>query len=67
MDCALIERPEQVATPPFSKRALWFGRRLAWRLMRTDRMEFDDMPDRIKRDLGLMDGREPRYEREFWR
>jgi hypothetical protein len=26
------------------------------------RLDLDEMPERLKRDLGFLDGREPRYE-----
>lgn len=28
----------------------------------SSQLDLDAMPDRVKRDLGFMDGREPRYE-----
>jgi hypothetical protein len=31
-------------------------------MMRTDKLDLEVMPDRVKRDLGFLDGREPRYE-----
>ncbi|WP_283194097.1 hypothetical protein [Rhizobium sp. AN80A] len=34
-------------------------RGLAVRLARPDRLDLEGMPDRVKRDLGFMDGREP--------
>ncbi|EJL57174.1 hypothetical protein PMI09_01191 [Rhizobium sp. CF122] len=67
MDCAAIEQDRQArAAGTFS----WLsdlGRRLLRRLSGWDRLELEGMPDRVKRDLGFMDGREPRYNREFRR
>jgi hypothetical protein len=34
----------------------------ARKMMRTDKLDLEVMPDRVKRDLGFLDGREPRYE-----
>jgi hypothetical protein len=31
------------------------------------KLDLDAMPDRVKRDLGFLDGREPRYEDERMR
>jgi hypothetical protein len=31
------------------------------------KLDLDAMPDRVKRDLGFLDGREPRYEDEQMR
>lgn len=31
------------------------------------RLEVEDMPDHMKRDLGFLDGRDPRYDREWTR
>jgi hypothetical protein len=31
------------------------------------KVDLDDMPDRVKRDMGFLDGREPRYEDDLRR
>ncbi|KAA0700580.1 hypothetical protein DTW90_02710 [Neorhizobium sp. P12A] len=31
------------------------------------KIDLDDMPDRVKRDMGFLDGREPRYEDDLRR
>ncbi|MEK1896687.1 MAG: hypothetical protein AAAB20_25995 [Rhizobium sp.] len=67
MDCAAIEQDRQARAAGTSSWLSGLGRRLLRRLSGWDRLEFEGMPDRIKRDLGFMDGREPRYNREFWR
>ncbi|CAN7408396.1 hypothetical protein [Rhizobium sp. LjRoot258] len=67
MDCAAIEQDRQARAAGASSWLSDLGRRLLRRLSGWDRLEFEGMPDRIKRDLGFMDGREPRYNREFWR
>jgi hypothetical protein len=64
MDCHAIEQ----AAPQRSFEVLrlaagWFAR-----LFRGDcsmpRIDLEATPDRIKRDLGFLDGREPHYEEE---
>ncbi|MGO4563879.1 hypothetical protein AB4Z52_02245 [Rhizobium sp. 2YAF20] len=37
---------------------------LARRVAPAAKLDLDGMPDRVKRDLGFLDGREPRYEDE---
>jgi hypothetical protein len=67
MDCATIEHPEKsMVSPAF----LWLperARTIIRRFVRRERLDLEGMPDRVKRDLGFMDGREPRYEAEPWR
>lgn len=67
MDCAAIEQAEKrTATRP----SLWLcdlARTVVRRIVRRERLDLEGMPDRVKRDLGFMDGREPRYEAEPWR
>ena len=43
------------------------GRRMLVHRRRADRLYMEGMPDRVKRDLGFLDGREPRYEAELRR
>ncbi|MBW9115238.1 hypothetical protein JNB88_16470 [Rhizobium cauense] len=67
MDCAVIERESQARAVETSSWLSSLGRRLLRRLSGSDRLELEGMPDRVQRDLGFKDGREPRYDREFWR
>ncbi len=67
MDCAVIEQECHARAAGTSSWLSGFARRLLRRLSEWDRLELEGMPDRVKRDLGFMDGREPRYDREFWR
>ncbi len=67
MDCIAIERQSEAKAPRVSERLVALGRRVLRRLYGWDRLYLDDMPDRIKRDLGFMDGREPRYEPKYRR
>ena len=67
MDCVTIEQAE---TRAVSKPSLWLSelvRTLVRRIVRRERLDLEGMPDRVKRDLGFLDGREPRYEAEPWR
>ncbi|MDQ0561775.1 hypothetical protein QO004_003575 [Rhizobium mesoamericanum] len=66
MDCAVIEQESQARAVGTFHWFSGFGRRLLRRLSQWDRLELEGMPDRIKRDLGFLDGQEPRYDREFW-
>ncbi|WP_431320021.1 hypothetical protein [Rhizobium sp. YTU87027] len=67
MDCAAIEQDKQARAARASSWLSDLGRRLLRRLSGWDRLELEGMPDRIKRDLGFMDGREPRCDIEFLR
>ena len=58
MDCYAIEQ-----SPP--QQTIGIFRRIGGRLTRIWRMpslDLDTVPDRVKRDLGFLDGRGPRYE-----
>ncbi len=64
MDCHAIEQ----AAPQRSFKVLrlaadWFAR-LTGNDCLMPRIDLEATPDRIKRDLGCLDGREPRYEDE---
>ena len=66
MACVTDEHMAQhVAEPTRSKafeRLVHLLRGLAVRLARPDRLDLEGMPDRVKRDLGFMDGRDPYIE-----
>jgi hypothetical protein len=67
MDCKAIEQ----STKPVGLSILallpgvagWFYAKLN----HPSRLDLEGTPDRVKRDLGFLDGRDPRYEEEFWR
>jgi hypothetical protein len=62
MDICAIE--QAASAEPGARRA-WVGAILALlerRPSRVGRLYLEAMPDRVKRDLGFLDGREPRYE-----
>ncbi len=67
MDCVAVEQDRPAKAAGVIGWFPAFGRRLVRRLSGRDRLELEGMPDRVKRDLGFMDGREPRYEQELWR
>ncbi|MBY5319805.1 MULTISPECIES: hypothetical protein [Rhizobium] len=63
MDCYVIEQsPPQQTIGTFRR----IGGRLA-RIWRMPGLDLDTAPDRVKRDLGFLDGRDPYYEDERMR
>ncbi|EPE97980.1 hypothetical protein [Rhizobium grahamii] len=66
MDCTVIEHESHVRVPETSNWLSALGRRLLRRVSEWDRLDLEGMPDRVKRDLGFLDGREPRFDKEFW-
>ncbi|MBB3287777.1 MULTISPECIES: hypothetical protein [Rhizobium] len=62
MDCYVVEQAE-TARPGILARLL---ESLAQALVKhaepSLHLDLDDMPDRLKRDLGFLDGREPHYD-----
>ncbi|MGR9450720.1 hypothetical protein [Rhizobium leguminosarum] len=63
MDCYAIEQ-----SPP--QQTIGIFRRIGGRLTQIWRMpslDLDTVPDRVKRDLGFLDGRDPYYEDERMR
>ncbi|NEJ74206.1 hypothetical protein GR197_27320 [Rhizobium phaseoli] len=67
MDCHAIEehRPQQ-RLQIFHRLAGWLAGS-ADRLCRLPRLDLSATPDRVKRDLGFLDGRDPYYEDECMR
>ncbi|MBB3541029.1 MULTISPECIES: hypothetical protein [unclassified Rhizobium] len=66
MDCVVIEHKSHARVSETSNWLSGLGRRLLRRFSEWDRLDLEGMPDRVKRDLGFLDGREPRFDREFW-
>lgn len=60
MDCQAIDQSRPQPTIGIFQR---IGDRLA-RIWRMSRLDLDAAPDRVKRDLGFLDGRDPYYEDE---
>lgn len=67
MACVTIEHSSETRPSGILQRLAGIWRRLGWRLARPDQLDLEGMPDRVKRDLGFMDGRDPFYEAEPWR
>jgi hypothetical protein len=62
MDCYAIEQMN-AARPSVLARALGVLTQVfAGSTGPSPRLDLDEMPDRLKRDLGFLDGRGPRYE-----
>jgi len=62
MDCYAIEQSRRQQNIGIFRR---IGARLAQvagRISRSPRLDLDTAPDRLKRDLGFLDGRDPHYE-----
>lgn len=62
MDCSTIEQTEghvDLSLPTLGSRLqAWFNRTF----VHSSRLDLEAMPDRVKRDLGFLDGRDPPYE-----
>jgi hypothetical protein len=67
MNCSAIEHTEtrnELRVSTLADRVrVWVYRTFVY----SSRLDLDTMPDRVKRDLGFMDGREPRDQIEPWR
>ncbi|MFF0950779.1 hypothetical protein ACFYE9_24865 [Rhizobium leguminosarum] len=63
MDCYAIEQSPPQQTIGIFRR---IGGQLA-RIWRMPSLDLDTVPDRVKRDLGFLDGRDPYYEDERMR
>ncbi|AUW43805.1 hypothetical protein [Rhizobium leguminosarum] len=63
MNCYAIEQsPPQPTIGIFQRIGAWLAQ--IWRMPSLD---LDTVPDRVKRDLGFLDGRDPYYEDERMR
>ncbi|NLS15510.1 hypothetical protein HGP16_02925 [Rhizobium sp. P40RR-XXII] len=62
MDCYVVEQV-QAARPTVLERLLEsLTRAFVKHAEPSPHLDLDEMPDRLKRDLGFLDGREPRYD-----
>jgi hypothetical protein len=67
MDCYTLES-QNCAEPKLAARVIAaVAALLTPTAERGPPLDFEIMPDRIKRDLGFLDGREPRYEEDLRR
>ncbi|NLS04376.1 hypothetical protein HGP14_13545 [Rhizobium sp. P32RR-XVIII] len=65
MDCNAIEESARPVSPSSSALVSSVADWVRAKLFHPSRIDLDSMPDRVKRDLGFLDGRDPRYEDEF--
>lgn len=65
MSCEIVERPSIVRVPLWGRLMAAMANALAFHRRNICRIEFDEMPDRVKRDMGFLDGREPYREDDF--
>jgi hypothetical protein len=61
MSCDVCEDRAIERHRHFLQRAVHFAGWFAGRLSRVPKLDLDAAPDRIKRDLGFLDGREPQH------
>lgn len=67
MDCYAIEQSRPQQNIGIFQRIGARLARVAGRISRRPRLDLETAPDRIKRDLGFLDGRDPHYEDERMR
>ena len=67
MDCYAIEQSRPQQHIGIFQRIGARLERVAGRISRRPRLDLETAPDRIKRDLGFLDGRDPHYEDERMR
>ena len=67
MDCLAVERPG-VAQPSVPRRLMRLLSGLLAAVRRRNRLiDPHELPDHLKRDMGFLDGRDPRPEERYWR
>jgi hypothetical protein len=64
MDMSAAEQPSALKSKAYPSILKGLFAFLARRIAPAAKLDLDGMPDRVKRDLGFLDGREPRYEDE---
>ncbi|NTF42780.1 hypothetical protein A6U86_23255 [Rhizobium sp. AC27/96] len=62
MDCYAVERIEMAKPSGFARVLESLAQVFSRHGEPSPHLDLEDMPDRVKRDLGFLDGREPRYE-----
>lgn len=67
MDCYAIERENCAEHSLIARVIAGLAAALTSTVEYGPRLDLEIMPDRIKRDLGFLDGREPRYEEDLRR
>jgi hypothetical protein len=67
MSCQTIEQPSIGKIPAWARLIATLTSALLRHGGAPGKLDLDDMPDRVKRDMGFLDGREPRYEDDYLR
>lgn len=62
MDCYVVEQVEVARSTVLARVLESLMQVLAKRAEPSPNLDLEEMPDRVKRDLGFLDGREPRYQ-----
>lgn len=62
MDCYAVERIEVAKPSGFARVLESLAQVFTRHAEPSSRLDLEDVPDRVKRDLGFLDGREPRYQ-----
>ncbi|HEY0122382.1 MAG TPA: hypothetical protein VGC14_11585 [Rhizobium sp.] len=62
MDCHAVEQVNVVRPSVLAHALAVLSKAFAGRAEPAPRLDLEEMPDRLKRDLGFLDGRGPRYE-----
>lgn len=62
MDCYAVEQMEVARSTGLARVLESLAQMFARHAEPSPRLDLEEIPDRLKRDLGFLDGREPRYE-----
>lgn len=62
MDCYLVEQPEAARPTVLERLRETLVHVFSMHGEPSAHLDLDEMSDRVKRDLGFLDGREPRYD-----
>ncbi|MBB3423744.1 MULTISPECIES: hypothetical protein [Rhizobium] len=62
MDCYVVEQVETVRPSILARLLESVTQAFVSHAEPSPHLDLNEMPDRLKRDLGFLDGREPRYE-----
>ncbi|AYG66936.1 MULTISPECIES: hypothetical protein [unclassified Rhizobium] len=62
MDCYVVEQMEAARPTVLARLLESLTQVFARHAEPSPHLDLDEMPDRLKRDLGFIDGREPRYD-----
>ncbi|PST19464.1 hypothetical protein C7U61_13220 [Rhizobium sp. JAB6] len=62
MDCYVVEEVETARPRILARLVESLAQAFGKHAEPSPHLDLDEMPDRLKRDLGFLDGREPRYD-----